>query len=126
MVLHQYVYGMDTCTPEVLLAAGSRFPDLSAQERTVDSYVISVKEDKLDANVLIEPLEKCGQVLDALRSSVFPSAPVHASYSIRDGCAALASACDAASTDALAIQLLANVSHNIIYKNSTTTKKSLG
>lgn len=109
MVLHQYVYGMDTCTPEVLLAAGARFPDLSAQERTVDSYVVAVKEDRLDANILIEPLEKCGQVLEALRLGVFPSALVHASYSIRDACAALASACDAASTDALALQHLANV-----------------
>lgn len=62
MVLHQYLHGMDSCSSEILLAAGSKYPELAVQERTVDSYIVSVKEDRLDENVLTDPLEKCGQV----------------------------------------------------------------
>jgi len=62
MVLHQYLHGMDTCSAEALLSAGSRYPELAVQERNVDMYINAIKEEKLDENIVIEPLDKCGQV----------------------------------------------------------------
>lgn len=41
--------------------------------------------------------------------AAFPSGSIHASHCVRDSCAALAAACEAATTDALAVQALANM-----------------
>lgn len=106
------MYGLDTCSAETLLKAGSKYPEVAIQEKIIDSYIDSVKKDQLDENILTEPLEKCLNYLDAMRGILLEdeNAKIHESHSVRDLCQALSAACDSILTDCLAIQSMFAVS----------------
>lgn len=112
MVLHQFIFGLDTCNAETLLKAAAKYPEIAVQEKIIDSYIEAVKKDRLDENVLAEPLEKCLSYLDAIRGIIFESEGdrLHESHYIRDLCQALISACDSIIIDCQSIQVMVNVS----------------
>lgn len=117
MVLHQFMYGLDTCTAETLLKAGSKYPEVAMQEKIIDSYMESVKKDQLDENILTEPLEKCLNYVETMRSILLEShGKIHESHYVKDLCQALTAACDSILTDCLSLQFMfavrKNKSHN--------------
>lgn len=49
-VMHQFMYGLNNCTPETLLKAGAAIPEMMAQEKIVDGVVELLKANQLDEN----------------------------------------------------------------------------
>lgn len=49
-VMHQFMYGLKSCTPETLLKAGAAIPEMMAQEKIVDGVVELLKANQLDEN----------------------------------------------------------------------------
>lgn len=45
-ILRQFKYGLDTCTTEVLLKTAASLPEMSQQEKILDSYIELLKTDK--------------------------------------------------------------------------------
>ncbi|KAL0271853.1 UNVERIFIED_CONTAM: hypothetical protein PYX00_008817 [Menopon gallinae] len=110
MVLHQFIFSLDTCTAETLLRAAAKYPEIAVQEKIIDSYIEAVKKDRLDENILAEPLEKCLNYLDAIRGIILESESdrLHESHYIKDLCQALISACDSVIIDCQSVQVMVN------------------
>lgn len=46
-ILRQFSYGLNTCSPEVLLKVGASFPEMSQQEKILDAYIEMLKTDQV-------------------------------------------------------------------------------
>lgn len=108
MILHQFIYGLDTCDAETLHKGGGKFTEIAVQEKIIDSYIESVKTDQLDENVLTEPLEKFLVYLDAMRKILFVNEndKMHQSHCVKDVTLILSAACESILTDCLSIQAM--------------------
>lgn len=49
-VIHQFIYGLNSCTPETLLKTGASLPEMIAQEKIIDGVVDLLKANQLDEN----------------------------------------------------------------------------
>lgn len=49
-IMHQFLYGLNTCTPDTLLKAGASIPEMLAQEKIIDGVVEMLKANQLDEN----------------------------------------------------------------------------
>lgn len=49
-IMHQFLYGLNACTPETLLKAGASIPEMLAQEKIIDGVVELLKANQLDEN----------------------------------------------------------------------------
>uniref|UniRef100_A0AAR5PMJ9 Dynactin subunit 1 n=1 Tax=Dendroctonus ponderosae TaxID=77166 RepID=A0AAR5PMJ9_DENPD len=106
-VLHQYNYCVRICKPETLLKLGSAYPEMSAQEKVIDSFVDLVKRDQLDENILLEPLEKCYNYFKTMFPILLANEnKVDQNHLLSDNVKVLLSAVDAFSTDARIIRCL--------------------
>ncbi|XP_037922936.1 dynactin subunit 1 isoform X4 [Hermetia illucens] len=106
-VMHQFLYGLNTCKPDMLLKAGSSLPEMVAQEKTVDAVIELLKANQLDENSSTDNLEKCVAFFNAMHSVVFTGEDLlNETQMIRDNTACMTTACDAITTNASAIQAL--------------------
>jgi dynactin 1 len=48
--MHQFLFGLSACSPDVLLKIGASIPEMVAQEKTIDSVVELLKMNQMDEN----------------------------------------------------------------------------
>ncbi|XP_021939301.1 LOW QUALITY PROTEIN: dynactin subunit 1-like [Zootermopsis nevadensis] len=105
--LHQFLYGLNSCSPDTLLKVGAAYPEMAVQEKAVDMFVELLRKDQLDENVTTEALERCV----AYFNTVYPvligtETKMNQTYLLGDSGRALSSACDSICTDAAVIKTL--------------------
>lgn len=49
-VMHQFLYGLNACTPETLLKTGGSIPEMMAQEKIIDGVIELLRANQLDEN----------------------------------------------------------------------------
>lgn len=50
---------LNVCNPDILLKVGGAYPEMAAQEKSIDSLIGLAKRDQLDENLSLEATEKC-------------------------------------------------------------------
>uniref|UniRef100_A0A6B2EBH0 Dynactin subunit 1 n=1 Tax=Phlebotomus kandelakii TaxID=1109342 RepID=A0A6B2EBH0_9DIPT len=106
-IMHQFLFGLNSCTPELLLKAGASMPEMMAQEKTIDGIVELLKANQLDENSSTENLEKCISFFNAMFSVLLASEQLmNETQYVRDCIASIGAACDSISTDATLVQAL--------------------
>lgn len=105
-VMHQFAYGLNSCTPELLLKAGQSLPEMQAQEKVIDGIVELLKANQLDENSSTENLEKSVLFFNAIYSVLLgvDTTLLNESQFLRDNVDSIQSACDSISTDSSVIQ----------------------
>ncbi|KAI4502462.1 hypothetical protein M0802_002374 [Mischocyttarus mexicanus] len=98
---------LNVCSPEALLKVGAAFPEMVAQEKSMDSLIELAKRDQLDENLSVDAVEKCCEYFSTMFSILFGgSASINQARLVVNGTRSLGSACDAIATDAAAIKVL--------------------
>ncbi|KAK2585771.1 hypothetical protein KPH14_010379 [Odynerus spinipes] len=98
---------LNGCSPETLLKVGAAFPEMVAQEKSVDSLIELAKRDQLDENLSVDAVEKCCEYFSMMFSILFGgNASINQARLIVNGTRSLGNACDAIATDAAAIKVL--------------------
>ncbi|XP_059611897.1 dynactin subunit 1 isoform X3 [Phlebotomus argentipes] len=106
-IMHQFLFGLNSCTPELLMKAGASLPEMVAQEKTIDGIVELLKANQLDENSSTENLEKCISFFNAMFSVLLASEQLmNETQYVRDCIASIGAACDSISTDATLVQAL--------------------
>lgn len=101
---------MNTCNPESLLKVGATLPEMSAQEKIVDSYIELLKRDQLDENVPSEAIERCVGYFNTMYPIILGiNGHLNHSTLLNDNVKALNSACDSINTDSVVIRTLIEV-----------------
>ncbi|XP_076677898.1 dynactin subunit 1 isoform X3 [Andrena cerasifolii] len=114
--LCSYMYALQTflgcfesalkvCSPETLLGAGAAYPEMAAQEKSLDSLIDLAKRDQLDENLPMEAIEKCCGYFCNMFSVLFGES-INQARLVVNGTRMLESSCDAITTDAAAIKIL--------------------
>ncbi|XP_012255651.2 dynactin subunit 1 isoform X2 [Athalia rosae] len=98
---------LNMCSPEILLKVGVAYPEMAAQEKSLDSLIELAKRDQLDENLPMDAIEKCCGYFTTMFSILFgDDLMANQARLVTDGTRTLASACDAIATDASAIKAL--------------------
>lgn len=98
---------LNSCTSEMLLKAGAAYPEMAAQEKSLDSLIELAKRDQLDENLPMDAIEKCCGYFATMFSVLFgESMAVNQARLIVNGTRTLGNTCDAITTDASAIKVL--------------------
>ncbi|XP_020284399.1 dynactin subunit 1 isoform X2 [Pseudomyrmex gracilis] len=98
---------LNSCTPDMLLKAGAAYPEMAAQEKSLDSLIELAKRDQLDENLPMDAIEKCCVYFATMFSVLFgENTAINQARLIVNGTRTLGSSCDATSTDARAIKAL--------------------
>lgn len=105
-VMHQFLYGLNACTPELLLKTGQSLPEMQAQEKVIDGIVELLKANQLDENSPTDNLEKAVLFFNAIYSVLLgvDSTLLNETQLVRDTVSSIQSACDSISTDSSMIQ----------------------
>ncbi|XP_026301420.1 dynactin subunit 1 isoform X2 [Apis mellifera] len=96
---------LNVCSPEMLLKTGAVYPEMAAQEKSLDSLIDLAKKDQLDENLPMDAIEKCCGYFCTMFSVLFGET-INQARLIVNGTRMLDSACDAITTDAAAIKTL--------------------
>lgn len=105
LIMHQFLFGLSSCTPDVLLKVGSTLPEMIAQEKIIDGIVEMLKSNQLDENSSTDNLEKCVSFFNALYSVHLASEGLtNESQIVRDCTASILMACDSIETDSAIIR----------------------
>ncbi|XP_023289847.1 dynactin subunit 1 isoform X2 [Orussus abietinus] len=100
---------LNVCSPDTLLKVGAAYPEMAAQEKSLDSLIELVKRDQLDENLPMDALEKCCAYFSTMFSVLFGDGNyINQARLVVDGTRTLGNACDAIATDATAIKTLIN------------------
>ncbi|KAL7049117.1 hypothetical protein ACKWTF_003606 [Chironomus riparius] len=106
-VMHQFLFGLSSCTPEVLLKIGSSLPEMFAQEKIIDAIIDLLKQNQLDENSSTDNLEKCVSFFNAIYSVLLASEGLtNETQTVRDCIAALFMGCDSIETNSAMIRAL--------------------
>lgn len=106
-VMHQFLYGLNTCKPDTLLKAGGALPELIAQEKIIDAVVELLKANQLDENSQTDNLEKCVAFFNAMNSVLLSEENLmNETQMIKDCIASIGGACDSINTDAGVVQTM--------------------
>ncbi|XP_018341862.1 PREDICTED: dynactin subunit 1 isoform X1 [Trachymyrmex septentrionalis] len=98
---------LNSCNSEMLLKAGAAYPEMAAQEKSLDSLIELAKRDQLDENLPMDAIEKCCGYFATMFSVLFSeSIAVNQARLIVNGTRTLGNTCDAITTDAAAIKIL--------------------
>lgn len=105
-VMHQFLYGLNSCSPDLLLKAGQSVLEMQGQEKVIDGIVELLKANQLDENSSTDNLEKAAIFFNAIYSVLLGGDPalMHETQLVRDTVASIQSACDSISTDSSVIQ----------------------
>lgn len=107
-VMHQFVYGLNSCSPDLLLKAGQSLLEMQAQEKVVDGIVELLKANQLDENSSTEMLEKAVLFFNAIYSVLLgvDTTLLNETQLVRDTVSSIQSACDSICVDSSTIQSL--------------------
>ncbi|EFN72194.1 Dynactin subunit 1 [Camponotus floridanus] len=98
---------LNSCNPEMLLKVGAAYPEMAAQEKSLDSLIELAKRDQLDENLPMDAIEKCCTYFATMFSVLFgESTTINQARLIVNGTRTLSNTCDAIATDATAIKAL--------------------
>ncbi|XP_031635957.1 dynactin subunit 1 isoform X2 [Contarinia nasturtii] len=105
-VMHQFLFGLNSCTPDLLLKAGQSLPEMLAQEKVIDGIVELLKANQLDENSSTDNLEKAVLFFNAIYSVLFGAEAnlLNETQLVRDSVSSIQSACDSITTDSAMIQ----------------------
>lgn len=104
-VMHQFLYGLSSCNPEVLLKVGASLPEMIAQEKIIDAIVELLKNNQLDENSSSEGLEKCVNFFNAMYSVLLANEGLtNETQIVRDCISSITTACESIETDAAIIR----------------------
>lgn len=104
-IMHQFMFGLSSCTPEVLLKIGASMPEMIAQEKIVDAIVEHLKLNQLDENSSTENLEKCVSFFNAMYSVLLATENLtNETQLVKDSVASITTACDSIETDSAIIR----------------------
>lgn len=100
-IMQQFLYGLNSCTPELLLKTGQSLLEMQAQEKVVDSIVELLKANQLDENSTTDNLEKAVLFFNAIYSVLLghDASLLNETQLVRDTVASIQSACDSITTD---------------------------
>lgn len=91
----------------MLLKAGAAYPEMAAQEKSLDSLIELAKRDQLDENLPMDAIEKCCVYFATMFSVLFGECTaINQARLIVNGTRTLGNTCDAIATDAAAIKTL--------------------
>ncbi|KAK9308816.1 hypothetical protein QLX08_001247 [Tetragonisca angustula] len=96
---------LNVCNTEMLLKTGAVYPEMAAQEKSLDSLIELAKRDQLDENLPMDAIEKCCGYFCTMFSVLFGET-INQARLIVNGTRMLDSSCDAITTDAAAIKTL--------------------
>ncbi|XP_017892569.1 dynactin subunit 1 isoform X2 [Ceratina calcarata] len=96
---------LNVCSTEMLLKAGAAYPEMAAQEKSLDSLIDLAKRDQLDENLPTDAVEKCCGYFCTMFSALFGET-INQARLVVNGTRMLDSSCDAIATDAAAIKTL--------------------
>ncbi|XP_076166866.1 dynactin subunit 1 isoform X2 [Ptiloglossa arizonensis] len=96
---------LSVCTPEMLLKAGAAYPEMAAQEKSLDSLLELTKRDQLDENLPMDTIEKCCGYFCTMFSVLFGES-INQARLVVNGTRMLDSSCNAITTCAAAIKTL--------------------
>lgn len=107
-IIHQFLFGLNACTPDILLKTGESLPEMLAQEKAIDAVVELLKANQLDENSSTENLEKAITFFYAMHSHIFAGdlALMNEVQLVRDCVASIQCACDSINTDSAIMQTL--------------------
>lgn len=98
---------LNSCSPELLLKVGATYPEMAAQEKSLDSLIELAKRDQLDENLSMDAIEKCCGYFTTMFTVLFgESTVINQARLIVNGTRTLGSMCDAIFTNAAAIKVL--------------------
>lgn len=104
-IMHQFLFGLSSCTPEVLLKIGASMPEMVAQEKVIDSIVELLKLNQLDENSSTDNLEKCVSFFNAMYSVLLATEGLtNETQLVRDSVASITTACESFETDSAIIR----------------------
>lgn len=104
-IMHQFLFGLSTCSPDCLLRIGSSMPEMIAQEKIVDSIVDLLKMNQLDENSPTDNLEKCVSFFNAMYSVLLTNECLaNETQMVRDSVSSITTACDSIETDSAIIR----------------------
>jgi dynactin 1 len=116
LIMHQFLYGLSTCTSDCLLKIGASLPEMVAQEKIIDSIVELLKSNQLDENSTTDNLEKCVSFFNALYSVLLANeGSVNETQIVRDCISSILTACESIETDSAIIRGLIQVSNFLIF-----------
>jgi dynactin 1 len=123
LIMHQFLYGLSTCTSDCLLKIGASLPEMVAQEKIIDSIVELLKSNQLDENSTTDNLEKCVSFFNALYSVLLANeGSVNETQIVRDCISSILTACESIETDSAIIRGLIQVSKFLIFLNKNINK----
>ncbi|XP_033327660.1 dynactin subunit 1 isoform X2 [Megalopta genalis] len=96
---------LSVCPPDMLLKAGVAYPEMAAQEKSLDSLIELAKRDQLDENLPMEAIEKCCAYFCTMFSVLFGET-INQGRMVVNGTRMLDSCCDAIITSAAAVKTL--------------------
>lgn len=105
-VTHQFLYALNTCSPDLLLKAGQSLPEMQAQEKVIDGIIELLKVNQLDENSSVENVEKSGLFFNAIYSVLFgvDANLMNETQMVRDIVLSLQSICDSVNVDSTIMQ----------------------
>lgn len=105
-VMHQFLYGLNACSPDLLLKAGQSLPEMMAQEKIIDGIIEMLKANQLDENSSTDHLEKTVAFFNAIYSVLLGTENhlLNETQLIRDAVASIQSVCDSISSDSAIMQ----------------------
>ncbi|CAK9794755.1 Dynactin subunit 1 [Anthophora plagiata] len=96
---------LSVCTSEMLLKVGAAYPEMAAQEKSLDALIDLAKRDQLDENLPMDGIDKCCGYFCTMFSVLFGET-INQARLVVNGTRMLESSCDAITTDAIAIKTL--------------------
>lgn len=100
---------LNTCNPDNLLKVGAIYPEMLAQEKSLDFFIQLAKKDQLDENVPLDGIEKCSSYFLTMFTVLFDNCSVtmtNQAKMVINGTKTLSCICDAITTEAIGIKCL--------------------
>lgn len=105
--LGSFESSLNVCSPETLLKVGAAYPEMAAQEKSLDFLIQLTKKDQLDENVPMDGIEKCCSYFSHMFSVMFgDSSLANQARMVINGTRTLGSLCNAIATEATSVKSL--------------------
>lgn len=98
---------LNYCSPETLLSVGGSYPEMVAQEKSLDQLIELAKKDQLDENLNLDSIEKCSTYFINMYCVLFGESDLtNQARLVVNGTKMLENACEAMLNDAAAVKTL--------------------
>ncbi|XP_015111806.1 dynactin subunit 1 isoform X2 [Diachasma alloeum] len=105
--LGSFESSLNVCSPEILLKVGAAYPEMAAQEKSLDFLIQLAKKDQLDENVPTDGIEKCCTYFSNMYPVMFgESTLANQARMVINGTRTLGSLCNAIVTEATSVKTL--------------------